>query len=157
MALRMFRLVCLLSDRSQDKIMELAYNLFLTFLCVRSAAVVKTGQHYLSRENVCADFCTPNNFDFARAMMRSFRASDIAESFRHATSYCYTLPTGMNGTAKQEGNARHENWTGLEHHLLDDDSSELRRPFCSNDNQREREPAHSYSYIKRQLHLQVQP
>jgi hypothetical protein len=34
------RLVCRLSDRSQDKIMSLAYKLFLTFLYVRSAAIV---------------------------------------------------------------------------------------------------------------------
>jgi hypothetical protein len=36
------RLVCLLPDRSQDKIMSLAYKLFLTFLFVRSAAIVNT-------------------------------------------------------------------------------------------------------------------
>jgi hypothetical protein len=44
------RLVCLLSDRSQDKIMSLACKLFLTFLYVRSAAIVNSGQHGLSRE-----------------------------------------------------------------------------------------------------------
>jgi hypothetical protein len=44
------RLVCLLSDWSQDKIMSLAYKLFLTFLHVRSAAIVNSGQNGLSRE-----------------------------------------------------------------------------------------------------------
>jgi hypothetical protein len=44
------RLVCLLSDRSQDEIVSLACKLFLTFLCVRSATIVNSGQHGPSRE-----------------------------------------------------------------------------------------------------------
>jgi hypothetical protein len=50
-AIIIVRLVCLLSDRFQDKIMSLACKLFLTFLCVRSAAIVNSGpQHGLLQE-----------------------------------------------------------------------------------------------------------
>jgi hypothetical protein len=75
--------------------MELAYNLFLTFLYVRSAAIVNTGQHDLSRENMCTDFCRPNNFDFARAM-RSFRASDIGEGLASRLGYLVLLASRAN-------------------------------------------------------------
>jgi hypothetical protein len=58
--------------------MELAYKLFLTFLDVRSAAIVNTGQHDLSRENVCADFCPPNNFDFTQIFLVKISTRVIA-------------------------------------------------------------------------------
>jgi hypothetical protein len=66
---------------------------------VRSAAMVNTGQHDLSRENVCADFI-PRNFLIWRGftsnalprwfrVMRSFAASDIDEK----STYRYVGPS----------------------------------------------------------------
>jgi hypothetical protein len=48
--------------------MELAYKLFLTFLSVRSAAIVNTGNTTYRVKMWFADFCPPppNSFDFTQ-------------------------------------------------------------------------------------------
>jgi hypothetical protein len=50
-----------------------------TIFYVRSAVIVNSGQHGLLRENVCADFCPPNTFDFTQISARDAKLT----IFRH--------------------------------------------------------------------------